>query len=272
MTIAATSMPLERLSRRNEPLDTESPVGGAAGGLMLKDMMQPDEAENAAAAWPRVILFDLDGTLIDSVPDIAASANQLLAREGLNALTVDEVRAMIGHGIRMLTKRIYAARGQDLDDEALDYKTSIMSGIYAENLTVLTTVYPGVRETLAHYRAAGAKLAVVTNKPQAATETILNAFGLADSFDLVVGDHGLPRKPEPDMLFHAVKRLGATPADAIMVGDSPADIESARAAGIPSVGVRGGYTNVPLEQLQPGVIIEQMSDLPKAIEALSAHV
>ncbi|GGF28402.1 phosphoglycolate phosphatase, bacterial [Youhaiella tibetensis] len=239
---------------------------------MYKAQSMPDEAEKAAAAWPRVILFDLDGTLIDSVPDIAASANQMLAREGLNPLTVDEVRAMIGHGIRMLTKRVFAARGQELDDGALDYKTSIMSGIYAENLTVLTTVHDGAREILAHYRALGTKLAVVTNKPQLATETVLSAFGLSADFDLVIGDSGLPRKPEPDMLLHAVAQLGATTADTIMVGDSPADIESARAAGIASVGVRGGYTNVPLESLQPGAIIERLSDLPNAIEALSAHV
>lgn len=239
---------------------------------MYKAQSMPDEAEKAAAPWPRAILFDLDGTLIDSVPDIAASANQLLAREGLNPLTVDEVRAMIGHGIRMLTKRVYAARGQDLDGEALDYKTSIMSGIYAEHLTVLTTVHAGAREILAHYRALGTRLAVVTNKPQSATETVLAAFGLTADFDLVVGDSGLPRKPEPDMLLHAMERLGATAADTIMVGDSPADIESARAAGIPSVGVRGGYTNVPLESLNPGVIIERLSDLPQAIEALSADV
>jgi len=239
---------------------------------MLKEQIQPDEREVATVAWPRVILFDLDGTLIDSVPDIAASANLLLAQEGEPPLSEDEVRAMIGHGIRVLTKRIYAARGQDLDGDALDYKTSIMQGIYAQNLTVRTTVHAGAREMLAHYRAQGARLAVVTNKPQLATETVLDAFGLTSAVDLIVGDSGLPRKPEPDMLLHAVAQLGATPADAIMVGDSAADIESARAAGIPSIGVRGGYTNVPLEELKPGAIVERLSDLPQAIEALSAHV
>lgn len=239
---------------------------------MFEEQIQPAMTEEGTVAWPRVILFDLDGTLIDSVPDIAASANLMLAREGLNPLTIDEVRAMIGHGIRVLTKRIFAARGQDLDGEALDYKTAIMSGIYAENLTVRTTVHTGAREILAHYRSLGAKLAVVTNKPQLATETVLDAFELSSDFDLVVGDSGMPRKPEPDMLLHAIRQLGASPADAIMVGDSPADIDSARAAGIASVGVRGGYTNVPLEDLRPGAIIEQLSDLPKAIEALRADV
>lgn len=239
---------------------------------MFNAQIQPEQAEKAAADWPQVILFDLDGTLIDSVPDIAASVNLLLAQEGEPVLGVDEVRAMIGHGIRMLTKRVYAARGQDLDGDALDYKTSLLQGIYAQNLTVLTTVHEGAREMLAHYRARGARLAVVTNKPQLATETVLDAFGLTAAVDLVIGDSGLPRKPEPDMLLHAVERLGGMPADAVMVGDSAADIESARAAGIASVGVRGGYTNVPLEELRPGAIIERLSDLPQAIEALSADV
>ncbi|HEY4201669.1 MAG TPA: phosphoglycolate phosphatase [Devosiaceae bacterium] len=233
-------------------------------------MNRIDPETQMATTWPAAILFDLDGTLIDSVPDITAAVNELLHTESLPPLPVEQVRTFIGNGIRMLVKRSYAARNVHLEGAALDAKNDKMSGIYARHLVELTTLMPGVAEALAYCAARGTKLAVVTNKPQAATETLLAHFNLTDRFAIVVGDRDLPRKPEPDMLLHAMAAMGVTPAQTVMVGDSTADIQSARNARVASVAVRGGYTNVPLESLQPGIIIDTMADLPKALPALFA--
>src|SRR5437868_7549215 len=133
-------------------------------------------------SWRRAILFDLDGTLIDSLLDITASVAELFALQGLSPPTNDEVRRMIGHGLKILVQRAYAARDIGLAGSALDDKTAEMSGIYARHLTEFTTVLPGVREALAHYANAGVKLAVVTNKTERAARTVLTHFGLFRAF------------------------------------------------------------------------------------------
>ena len=192
---------------------------------------------------PRAVLFDLDGTLIDSVPDITLSVNELLASEQLPTLDEAQVRRMVGHGIRALVRKAYLAQGIALDVASLDCRTDAMMEIYPRHLTGRTTLMPGVREMAAFFVAGGARLALVTNKPQAAAQTILGHFGLSDRFSVVIGDgdHQLARKPQPDMLLAALSRLGVTAAEAIMVGDSAIDIAAARAAHMRSVVVRCGY-------------------------------
>ena len=192
---------------------------------------------------PRAVLFDLDGTLIDSVPDITLSVNELLTSEQLPPLEEAQVRRMVGHGIRALVRKIYHAQGIALDVASLDCRTDAMLEIYPRHLTGRTTLMPGVREMAAFFVANGARLALVTNKPESAARTILSHFGLSDSFTVVIGDgdHQLARKPQPDMLLAALTRLGVAAADAIMVGDSAVDIAAARAARVRSVVVRCGY-------------------------------
>jgi len=204
---------------------------------------QPRPASPLPWPMPRAVLFDLDGTLIDSVPDITLSVNELLASEQLPALEEAQVRRMVGHGIRMLVRKAYSAQGIALDVASLDSRTDAMLEIYPRHLTGRTTLMPGVPEMAAHFVGGGARLALVTNKPQSAAHTILDHFGLADSFSVVIGDadHQLARKPAPDMLLAALARLGVAPADAIMVGDSTVDISAAQAAQVRSVVVRCGY-------------------------------
>ena len=219
--------------------------------------------------WPQVILFDLDGTLIDSAPDIAAAVNRLLAEDGHASLTLDEVRSMIGNGVKKLVERAYAARGITLEGAALEETTNRMMAIYGDHLTVETVLMPGAGEILAAYHKARVKLGVVTNKPEAFTRTILEHFGLSEIVDVVVGgDTGPERKPAPDMLNHALAQTGFTASRALMVGDSPADIGAAKAAFMASVAVRGGYTNVPVEELGADIVIDSLSELPAAIEQL----
>lgn len=198
---------------------------------------------------PQAVLFDLDGTLIDSVPDITLSLNELLASEQLPALAEAQVRRMVGHGIRALVREAYDAHGMALDVVSLDCRTEAMVEIYPRHLTGRTTLMPGVHEMVAFFLAGGARLALVTNKPQAAARTILGHFGLSESFSVVIGDadHGLARKPQPDMLLAALHRLGVAPVDAIMVGDSTIDIAAAQAALMRSVVVRCGYADGALD-------------------------
>lgn len=219
--------------------------------------------------WPQAMLFDLDGTLIDSVADIAKSVNILLAKENLATLSVDEVRAMIGNGMAKLVERAFAARGIDLDGDGLTAMTTRMMDIYKDHLTEETFLLEGAEEMLRAYSQAGIKIAVVTNKPEAFSRRILEHFGLGDVVDCVVGgDTGPARKPAPDMLQYAVAEMDLHASRALMVGDSPADIGAAVAAGMASVAVRGGYTTVPVDELGADQVIDSLHHLPGAIEKL----
>jgi len=219
--------------------------------------------------WPQAMLFDLDGTLIDSVADIATSANRLLATENLPQLTVDQVRRMIGNGMAKLVERAFKARGIDLEGDGLAAMTERMMGIYKDHLTEDTVLMDGAEEMLRAYSAAGIRIAVVTNKPEAFSRRILEHFGLDEVVDCVVGgDTGPARKPAPDMLQYATAEMGWHASRAVMVGDSPADIGAAAAAGIASVAVRGGYTTVPADELGADVVIDSLRQLPAAIEKL----
>ncbi|WP_186394111.1 phosphoglycolate phosphatase [Stappia sp. TSB10GB4] len=218
----------------------------------------------------KALLFDLDGTLVDSVPDIAAATNLLLDSEGHAALEVDEVRRMIGHGIPKLVERALAARGRTLDAEALAMLVARMMDFYGDNLTGRTSLLPGAKEVLAEGAASGLGLAVVTNKPEGFSRTILAHFGLDAVVPVVVGgDTCATRKPEPDMLLHAAAQLGAVPATTVMVGDSGADVASARAAGMKVVLVRGGYGGVAAEDLGADLVIDSLSDLFGALKHLA---
>lgn len=222
------------------------------------------------ASGLKALLFDLDGTLVDSVPDIAAATNQLLDSEGHAPLEVDEVRRMIGHGIPKLVERALAARGRVLDAEALAPLVARMMAFYGDNLTGRTALLPGAREALEEGARAGLGLAVVTNKPEGFSRTIVAHFGLEDLVPVVVGgDTCATRKPAPEMLLQAAAKLGATPATAVMVGDSGADVDSARAAGMKVVVVRGGYGGVAAEDLGADIVIDTLADLFDALKRLA---
>lgn len=223
--------------------------------------------------WPQAVLFDLDGTLVDSVPDIAAAVNELLATESMKPVTVDEVRGMIGNGVKKLVERAFRARGVVLEGDALSAMTDRMMGIYAKHLTGETVLMPAARMLLTAYARAGVKIGVVTNKPEAFSRTIIEHFGLGESVHVIVGgDTGPARKPAPDMLLHALDLLDIGRHRALMVGDSPADIGAAKAAPMPSIAVRGGYTSVPADELGADVVIDSLEQVPQAIERLKEPV
>jgi len=218
----------------------------------------------------KAILFDLDGTLIDSAPDIAAAVNELLASRDLPALRLDKVKLMIGGGVGKLVERAFAASGTPLAGDALREARRDMEPIYRRHLTGLTRPMPGVREALAHFHVNRIAMGVATNKPQLASREILLHFGLADWFGTIVGGDAVTHpKPAPDALLLALDRLRTEPGDALMVGDSVSDVGAARAAGMPVVLLRGGYTQVPVEELGADLVCDSLLDLPAALQDLS---
>lgn len=221
------------------------------------------------SSWPKAVFFDLDGTLIDSAPDIAIAVNILLDQAGHAPLSVPEVRSMIGHGVKKLVERAFAARETRLEGDALDAMTDRMMDIYKDHLTGETCFMTGALAALEWCKASGMATGVVTNKPEGFTRTILADMGFASLVDVVVGgDTGPERKPAPDMLFHACHALGLTPADTLMVGDSPADIGAAQAAQIQSIAVHGGYTNIPVTELGANIVINTLESLAAAVASL----
>jgi phosphoglycolate phosphatase len=219
---------------------------------------------------PKAILFDLDGTLVDSAPDIAAAVNELLATRGLPPLSLSDIKSMIGDGVRKLIERAFAASGTPLSATELDQAHETMKPIYLRHVTDLATLMPGVRETLAHFHMAGIAMGVVTNKPQLAARQVLLHFGLTEFFGVIVGGDAVShQKPAPDGLLMALDRLHAVPGDALMVGDSIADAGAARGAGMSVALVRGGYTQVPLEEIGADLVCDSMLELPAALQELS---
>lgn len=186
----------------------------------------------------RAVVFDLDGTLIDSDPDIRAALNRVLVAEGLEPLTVADVRRMIGDGAKVLVERGFAARGRVA--EAAHVAAFIAD--YEANAVVETAPYPGIVDALEALKGAGHPLAVCTNKPVVAARSVLALLGLDQYFHVVLGGDSTPyRKPDPKHLAAVLQALGATPERAVMVGDHANDIAAAAGLGVPSVFVSWGY-------------------------------
>ncbi|MDH3231209.1 MAG: phosphoglycolate phosphatase [Alphaproteobacteria bacterium] len=213
------------------------------------------------------LVFDLDGTLIDSAPDLHACLNRLLGADGRRRLDLAEVVAMVGDGVPALVRRAYRATGGipgDIEDRIAHYRA-----IYGDSLTDRTVAYPGVAETLARLFDAGYRMAVCTNKPHAPTMAILDALGLAGFFKSVAGGDSLPvRKPDPGHLLGLLKMLGSGPERAVMIGDSRNDIQVAINAGVRSIAVSYGYRREPVEELGANVIIDSFAEIPEALERL----
>jgi phosphoglycolate phosphatase len=223
----------------------------------------------ALPAGLRLVLFDLDGTLVDSAPDIAVATNRLMSRYGLPRHSLNAVRAMIGNGIQMLVERAFATHGIDLDRTELAARHQEMLTIYGAHLVDLTVARPGAIEAVGAARRLGIATGVVTNKHEAFSRTILDRLGMLDQLDLVIGgDSGFANKPAPDMLLAACDAVGCSPATAVLVGDSPADLNAAKAAGMACVLLRGGYSTVPVDELGADAILPDPAALVPLLAGL----
>ncbi len=208
-------------------------------------------------------LFDLDGTLVDSAPDLHATLNVILEEEGLAPVTLDAVRAFIGEGARRLLERSLEAQGEPAEPARLDRLLKRYLAYYGSHIADHSQVYPGVRETLVTLQAAGAGLAVVTNKFEHLARQVLEALELSAFFPVVLGGDSLPeRKPSAAPLLEACVRLAAAPEATLMVGDSRTDIAAARAAKISVLCVPYGYNHgEPIEAAGADGIIPDLSAL-----------
>jgi phosphoglycolate phosphatase len=214
-----------------------------------------------------ILLFDLDGTLVDSVPDLTRALNQVLGEHGYEKLTPAEVAPMVGDGVPALVERGFAARGGNIA-EAADALPRYIA-IYEANATNLTRPYPGVPETLAALRQRGYRTAVCTNKLQHASETVLNGLGLAALFDAVAGGDRYPvKKPDKGHLLGLITELGGAAERAAMIGDSENDAAAAHAAAVPLIIMRYGYSRTDPAALGADAVLESFSELPFALERL----
>jgi phosphoglycolate phosphatase len=216
-------------------------------------------------------VFDLDGTLADTAPDLVATLNVILGREGLPALPLDEARNMIGHGARVLIERGLEAAGREMTPSRLDELYHAFLAHYAEHLCVETQLFPGVVEALDALEAEGFRFAVCTNKVEAHSVRLLEALGIAHRFAAICGRDSFPYvKPDPRHLTLTIKKADGLVSEAVMVGDSRTDIVTAQAAGVPVVAVTFGYTDIPLHGLGPDMVIGHFDDLPNAIGRVMA--
>ena len=217
------------------------------------------------------IVFDLDGTLIDTAPDLVGALNFLLAREGIAPRPLAEVRGMIGQGARALIARGFAAAGAPLDETRLSALFVDFIAHYLAHIADESRPFPGVVAAMDTLAAQGARLAVCTNKRTDLSVALLDALGLTHRFAAIVGADAAPApKPAAAHLTATLGRAGGTAARAVMVGDSASDAGAARAAAVPLVLVSFGYTETPATELGADVLIDHFDDLPDACRRLLA--
>jgi len=215
-----------------------------------------------------VVAFDLDGTLADTAPDLAASLNHTLAALGRPTVPPESVRYLVGHGARALLRRGLAVSGEAPED-LVDAGMPIFLDYYADHICDGTRPYPGVEAALDAITAAGARPALCTNKPEALTRKLLGALGWERRFAAIVGGDTLSvRKPDPAPLFEAIARAGG--GRTAFVGDSITDADTARAARIPFVAVSFGFRDRPVEELGADAVIDRFDDLMHALRSLAA--
>ncbi len=214
-----------------------------------------------------IVVFDLDGTLAETAPDIMRVLNVILVREGLAALPLERARELVGAGARALIERGFKVSGRALDAATLDRLFQDFLAIYAEDTASNSYLFDGVLGALDTLAADGYALAVCTNKPILHTRLILAHFGIAERFAAVAGRDSFPFfKPDPRHLTLTIEAANADPKRAVMIGDSRTDIATARSAGIPSICVPFGYSDAPIETLEPDFVIQHFDELPEAVE------
>lgn len=213
----------------------------------------------------RLVVFDLDGTLVDSARDLATAVNEMLARvsPGTPPLPETEVRGFIGEGARLLVCRSLTRAGlPHPPDEAL----SVFMDCYRGRMLDTTRLYPGVAEVLD--ALAGHALAVLTNKPGDLSRAILGGLGLGGRFARTYGGDELPRKPDPAGLVRIMAETGHHPASTVIVGDSAIDVQTGRAAGVLTVGVRYGFAPDSFRAHPPDILLDDVRGLPAVVEGL----
>ncbi|HLY04167.1 MAG TPA: HAD-IA family hydrolase [Rhizomicrobium sp.] len=215
------------------------------------------------------LVFDLDGTLVDTAPDILGALNFVLQREGRRPVTRADLRHLVGHGARTMFAEALAITGGPLPEERVVTLIDDYIAHYRAHIADESRPFPGVPETLAHFVQTGARLGVLTNKPQELAVPLLETLGLAQYFAAI---HGAGRfswsKPDARVFHHVVDEMGGGGAGALMIGDSTTDAKTARAADVPVILLTYGYTPDPVETLGADAIADNFAELPNLVARL----
>ncbi len=213
-------------------------------------------------------VFDLDGTLVDTAPDLNITINALLTREGRREIALEEIPLLVGNGVKKLIERAFLRTGAPIDPARIDSLYEDFLALYDANHSSHSRPYPGVIETLTRLQKTGARLAILTNKPQVSAEELIDTLDLARFFPVVYG--GGKRaflKPDARLFAEVMTDLGGD-GPAVMVGDSLPDVQTARNAGVPMVLVSYGYSAVPPETLGADALVDRFDEIPAAAERL----
>ncbi len=212
------------------------------------------------------LVFDLDGTLVDTAPDLLDSLNHCLGLARMAAVDAAGLRRYVGMGGKVMIERAFAAQGTPLSEDRLAELLVAFLEHYTDNMPGRSLAFPGVKETLDRFEVAGWRLAVCTNKYEALSRKLLEALDLAPRFASICGQDTFAfRKPDPRHLTETIRLAGGDPARAVMVGDSGTDIETAKRAGIPVVAVDFGYTDRHVRDYEPSRVISHFDALTVAM-------
>ena len=222
-----------------------------------------------ASTLAPTIAFDLDGTLVDTAPDLISALNFILDREGLPPVPLDAARNMIGAGARKLLERGLELEGRAASVWDIDRLTADFIAYYAAHIADASRPFEGLERALDDLAALGCRVAVCTNKLEWLSRRLLDELGLSRRFAAICGaDTFGVSKPDPAILRQTIARAGGNPSSSIMVGDAGTDVGVARRAGVPVIGVTFGYTDIPMADLKPDRVIAHMRDLPAAVDEL----
>jgi len=222
---------------------------------------------------PKMVLIDVDGTLVDSVPDLAWCVDEMMRQLDMPERGESSVRHWVGNGVPRLVERALTNDLDGMPDQALyDKAYPLYLDLYADNTSKRSALYDGVKEGLAYLQEAGYRLGCVTNKASQFTEPLLKTLGLYDLFEIVISGDTLPKKkPDPLPLLHAAEKLGVTPAESLMLGDSMSDVKAARAAGFRIVCMTYGYNHgEDIRDSNPDAVIDSMAELEGLFEKAAA--
>lgn len=216
-----------------------------------------------------LIVFDLDGTLVDTAPDLVGALNFVLQREGLPLVPVASARNMIGAGARKLIERGLELEGRAMSVADVDRLTGDFIAYYKDHIADASKPFEGLYAALDELEGCGFKFAVCTNKLEGLSRLLLEKLDMTARFAAICGaDTFGVAKPDPTILRQTIARAGGDISRSIMIGDSGPDVGVARRAGIPVIGVDFGYTEIPIAELKPDIVIGHMRELPKAVENL----
>lgn len=220
-----------------------------------------------------LIVFDLDGTLIDTAPDLVATLNVVFEREGLPSVPYTDARKLIGGGAKAMIVRGLEAEGRAISPERIDQLFAEFITYYTAHIADASRPFPGLIEALDTLSANGHRFAVCTNKLERLSLLLLKQLNLAERFDAICGQDTFGiQKPNPEVLIRTITAAGGALGHAIMIGDSETDIRTARAAGIPVIAVDFGYSDLPVADFAPDRVISHFAQLPSEIAALSTSI